>query len=241
MKQSMLISGIIKSGMAAAILAAVATAQADVRSLSPTADTRIGNSIGSNQGTLDVLSTYNFNNNQRTLLQFDLSALPTNTTVNSAILVLQRDSALHNGGDSGKLTYVFRLTNSWVETQVTWNNRSTGNPWATAGSDYVGTTGVLNVSPYASNTLNLVDYVSPGIFALSNNVTTLVAEWVGGVYTNLGFAVTGEYLNQLVYHSREASNAALRPALILDFTIPEPSAMALLGLGGLLLWRRRCS
>lgn len=46
--------------------------------------------------------------------------------------------------------------------------------------------------------------------------------------------------NRLTASSTEDANAALHPQLIVNYTaIPEPSSMLLLGLGGLVMFRRR--
>lgn len=185
--------------------------------LAPAADNSTFNAEPTlNLGAVDKLVTYHVlaNNIQQAFLQFDVASLSKggwHPAIYSAKLVLWRDGALYDGGDDGKYTYVYRVTQAWAEAEASWNNRLAGTPWATPGGDYVGTTGVRDTSPYASNTLNIAN--GAGIYGLTNDVTTLVSEWVSGTNANCGLAIVGQEGNGLVFHSREATNTFLRPVL----------------------------
>ncbi|MBK7366189.1 MAG: DNRLRE domain-containing protein [Nitrosomonas sp.] len=69
---------------------------------------------------------------RRSLIKFDLSSLPSNATITSAVLSLY---VVTNGDFSinARTFRVYRLKRAWVESQATWNIYSTGNNWAAAG------------------------------------------------------------------------------------------------------------
>jgi hypothetical protein len=70
-----------------------------------------------------------------------------------------------------------------------------GVPWMNPGGDYVGTTGMQAMDPYASNMLNINmlgstgDNGVGGIFPLNFDVTALVTEWYTGVNPNNGLLI----------------------------------------------------
>ena len=73
-----------------------------------------------NPGTSTALTVGSyFINNQRSFVQFDVSSIPASSTVQSATLTLCATST-----PAVSRTYnVTRVTASWVETTVTWNNQ----------------------------------------------------------------------------------------------------------------------
>ena len=63
------------------------------------------------------------------LLRFDLSSIPPAAVVESAELVVHISEALEDGE-----LVVHRMLEDWSESEATWNQRSAGTPWATAGA-----------------------------------------------------------------------------------------------------------
>lgn len=86
-----------------------------------------------NYGTLDNFGVGNAtvgSGNRRTLIKFNLDALPaiaTLKTVKLSLCVRTDDSA------NARTFRVYRTKRAWVEAQATWNIYSTGNNWSTAG------------------------------------------------------------------------------------------------------------
>src|SRR5690242_20317559 len=139
--------------------------RADTVTLGPNDnDVRILSGGGNtNYHSEDFLSVYdNPGNVQHSLLQFDLSVIPANQTIAFASLTVYRDSQIWNGGDNGQPTNVYRVATPWVNTEATWNSASAGTPWTNPGGDYVGTTGVQAMNPYASSMLNITFAGSTG-------------------------------------------------------------------------------
>ncbi len=74
----------------------------------------------------------------RGILRFDLSALPSTAVIVSAELQLTvgaRDAASAGGFVGAEGLKVYRLTQPYAPTAVTWNSRTASNAWATAGGD----------------------------------------------------------------------------------------------------------
>lgn len=74
----------------------------------------------------------------RAIIEFDISDLPENATIDDATLSLMyADSGIFTPPD-GKTAWAYKLTRTnWVELEATWNIYRTGNSWTSAGGDYV--------------------------------------------------------------------------------------------------------
>lgn len=94
--------------------------------------------IGESNVTTDV---------DRTLIKFDFSSIPTGSVSSAASLnlVIESDEA-----DNARTVDVFRVKQTWVEAEATWNNYSSGNAWQTAGA-----TGANDKDSAASCSLSL--------------------------------------------------------------------------------------
>lgn len=217
------------------LLAGVAAmGSAATTTLSPTQDTRLLTfSPTGIFGADSIFSTYNAGatNDQRSLVQFDLSSIPAGDVITSATLNLWGDNSFGTGVST---TEIYRVTNPWVEMQATWLDRQTGVPWSTPGGDSVGTTGVANVNPYATWTGNQVSQW------YTFNITSLVSEWHAGTHANYGLHMLGPDTNRLIYASKEHSQVSLRPYLTVTHqAVPEPATLLVSGLALLALRRRR--
>jgi hypothetical protein len=166
-------------------------------------------------GTQIVLTANSRNNqNARVYLRFDLTkctpTIPSTATVNSAVLRMVPQVLA-----SACRTYdIFKVTASWVETTLTWNNQPFGttvnNPVQSArtSSSDVGPLGCAN------STLNA--------YTTGWNVTTDVAAFVAGTSTNNGWMIrddvedSGTQAKTTTFYSREA-NSINSPQLIIDY------------------------
>src|SRR3972149_3534462 len=68
---------------------------------------------------------------RRALVAFDLSAIPDDAVVSSAVLSLWHIAEL---ASSSSVISVYRSRRAWVESQSTWDVYSTGNSWQVAGA-----------------------------------------------------------------------------------------------------------
>ena len=139
--------------------------------------------------------------NLRSLIEFNVSEVPSENTITSAIMQLYVSSI------NGNLTLkVYRLTSPWIETESTWNNMSSSNPWTTAGGDYLNEITALNISE---------------IGWYNFTITSAVRNWINGSYENYGLILISENAtngNYTTIYSSDYSTAGLRPRITIDYT-----------------------
>ncbi len=136
-------------------------------------------------------------NGHLALVQFDLTTLPINATINSAELQLNFTGTYTPTAQ----VELGRNDSAWDENTVTWNTKPTttfGGPIQTIGA----TAGVI-----------------------SWNVTPLVAQWHSGALPNYGFALRGDGPLKS-FHSKETSPinrpaGSQAPRLIITYTLPS--------------------
>ncbi|MFN8285828.1 MAG: DNRLRE domain-containing protein [Chitinophagales bacterium] len=150
----------------------------------------------------------------RGLIKFDLSSIPTNATVSNAVLSLYANTT-SVGGYTGQPTYGSNnasylkfVTSGWNENTVTWNNQP-------------ATTTVGQVLlPQATSTV--LDYTNI-------NVTSFAQTWVNTPTQNNGMLLdmigTG-YYNSLIFCSSDHPIASRRPMLAVCYTVPFCAATA---------------
>ncbi|HEY7168824.1 MAG TPA: DUF4347 domain-containing protein, partial [Candidatus Binatia bacterium] len=143
---------------------------------------------------------------QRALLEFDLSGIPANATINSAVLKMQSTQI------GGALNInVYEVLQSWSEGTASgtadtanWDQRSAGVNWTTAGGTFDPTpVATLNTSSLGQHTWD---------------ITSLVQAWVNGTKTNNGIMVAspdGGGNRTVTYDSREGTT---KPVLVIDYT-----------------------
>ncbi len=149
--------------------------------------------------------------NVRSLIQFNLSAIPANATITDA-----RFSLFFNPNDpEGKhfntfftpnTSYLRRITSAWDEYVVTWNNQ----PSTT-------TTNQVSLAATTSSTQNF----------LNINIKNFVQYWVSNPSQNFGMLFrlqTEAKYRKLIFASSDNPNAALRPKLVITYTTPSPIA-----------------
>jgi hypothetical protein len=126
-----------------------------------------------------------------TLMRFDLSGIATTAQVISAELHVFTTT------DEGQTVTVFPVLEAWSETQATWNARSAGVLWSTAGAapPSRGTTAVAQFTPNLENTE----------FTAAFDAAT-VQGWVSDPDSNLGIALTSVAQDGVVLRTRLSTN-----------------------------------
>jgi hypothetical protein len=106
----------------------------------------------------------------RSLLQFDLSGIPSSSAISSALLSLYYNptTVFGPGHYGSNAAYVARVMNSWNENTVTWNNQPSFSP--------------QNMVSLPSSTSTTQDYTNINVLGLINNM-------VGAGNSNNGFMV----------------------------------------------------
>ncbi|MEQ1529598.1 MAG: DNRLRE domain-containing protein [Methylococcales bacterium] len=137
------------------------------------------------------------------LVKFSVSGIPSNATVTSAKLRL----FVENASGTGSMNIgVYKIIANWNESTVTWSNFS-------SSSNYNASQLAVAAAPLAYPTV--AEWVLPN---------SLINEWRDGVPTpNYGLALNYENLVSNVwadFGSKENSNTALKPQLVINYTLP---------------------
>src|SRR5256885_1671990 len=166
-------------------------------------DLKNPNTVQNAAGTTLIVAKKSGTDEQRTFLRFDLSGI--SGTINSAKLRLgisaEGGSALNRNHD------VYRVTATWTDTSINWNNQP-----AVAGS--------------ATNSQTVT--AAPSLMRWT--VTSDVAGFVAGTFTNFGWRVSDPGLAQsnsdATYGSTQANTSTDKtqgPVLLVDYTSPTPT------------------
>ena len=153
---------------------------------------------------------------RRTLVQFDLSAVPAGSCVSAATMRLTLTSV-----QSVSRTYAaHRVTQSWTEgnghSGVTWKSRDGTQAWTTPGGDFSGTA----TATTSTGTTNGV--------ALQWDVTADVNAFLAGTAPNYGWLLkdnTEGSGGEFRFASRESGATSQRPRLAITYgpCLPTPS------------------
>ena len=145
----------------------------------------------------------------QTLYSFDLSSLPANAIIESAVARLW----VQGNSNTNSLTVsIYALRHPWSELEATHQRAARDSTWHIAGA-----AGVSDRDLKALDTILL-----PVSGAVEMQVTSAVQQAVGAPGLITGFLVRGESSNSVHYNlmSREYSDALQRPTLLLRYRIP---------------------
>jgi hypothetical protein len=142
----------------------------------------------------------------RSLLSFQLSAIPSGSTIQSATLYFYSDPNISGSSDANgnsqlsgsNAFYLEKVTSAWNEFTVTWNTQP-----STTTADRV--------------------WVGPSVSTTENrqiNITNIVQGWVNNPQSNFGLKMFLE--NEVHYRSRNYAsknhtNTALHPKLVINY------------------------
>lgn len=182
----------------AALALGAAPAAAATYTLAPSQDTDVrANGGGTNNcGACTQISTRSHSTGEyRTLYQFDLSGIPSNQRLVSATL------RVWVTGAENSTVSLYRVTQSWSESTLTWANSGGVSHSATVMATFV---------PASSGRYYDVD------------VTSLVALWRGGTANNGLITRLAGGNTMATFTSKEWATASQRPQLVV-VTDPPPS------------------
>lgn len=110
--------------------------------------------------------------------------------------------------NAGDLMGLYRLTEDWLEAEVTWNERSAGVPWSAPGADGVlSNAGVVLGGSCTSTGLRLID------------ITRFVQEWSNGE-PNYGIVFTDTGTDGVDFSSSESANSPVLTVVYKDGLVP---------------------
>ena len=179
-------------------------------------------SKNSNYGSNAVMGVGEDNNannrSARSLIKFDLSSIPANATINSAILYLWTNTDLSS---NDRTIHVYRLKVPFNETQASWNISATGANWQMAGASGVNdreSTALGSVMILNNEALNLEKQIML--------TPSKIQEMVNGIFANRGFVIKAdtELNDRFNYKTSDSSNVNQRPKLVIQYTVSTVTA-----------------
>jgi len=149
--------------------------------------------------------------NVRSLVKFDLSSVPSGSTVNSASLQLYRYSDIGASPVGRTYTADRVITSNWAEASATWNKYDGVNSWGSPGGDFT-TAGEASATVPAC-----CGYISW-------TVTDIVKAWIESDQPNYGFLIKDQVEDASPavgawFFSRESTDPN-KPILTVDYTAP---------------------
>ena len=143
----------------------------------------------------------------RSLIRFNLSAIPTGTSINNAVLRVYLVNSYDFPGETRTIT-TYRIASAWSESSVTWNNKPS---FSTAYGSAAVTHGAWGWYSF--------------------NVTGLVRGWINGTIPNRGVMLRGPEWSGADsswrgFYTREGP---YRPRLAITYTASAASSEAQIG------------
>jgi hypothetical protein len=175
------------------------------------------NAATSNYGTHTALHVGEDNGSisiRRGLIKFDLSGIPSNAVITSAILSLWKI----DGASSNTRTYrVYRTKRVWTETGVTYNKFDGSSDWQTAGGF-----GANDCEQTDIGSLSLTASAAVGEKQFTLLVAAIQASITGGAWTNNGFLFKAdtESADLTIFAASDYSIETQRPKLTIEYDVP---------------------
>ena len=168
------------------------------------------NSINTNYGTaVTLLLGRSGIGNYRPIAQFDVSAITPLSVISSAVLRFYVNNVTGSTGADISID-VRPITQTWIETQVSWRRRITGVNWMPAqGGTYDPSVGTL-----------VIPGGSPGVW-IELDITALAQEWVDLVSPNNGVLLLSNETDPILTDLNSREDAVNQPQLVITYT-PGP-------------------
>jgi len=146
----------------------------------------------------------------RQLIKFDLSALPADAIISSAVLSLY---ATLDRSTNARTFRVYRLKRAWVEAEATWNIYSTGNNWSTAGGFHADDCEQVEIGSRAFTATETINVFKD--FPLTPTTKA-------GLDLGNGWLIKAdtEVDDNYSFASSDNATASNRPKLVIEYTVP---------------------
>lgn len=181
-----------------------ASADTDINAWSP--DTNTG---------LAAVGRIRAGNIMQTLVDFDLSGLPANAVVDSAMLQLWVEGRTNTGALTAS---AYALRRPWSERAATYQRADAGSPWQNAGA-----LASTDRDPVVLDTITL-----PASGWVEWSVQAAVRNWLRSPTQAFGLVITGGDGGYVHYSvaTHEHFDAAKRPRLLVRYSLPTPTPTA---------------
>ena len=156
-----------------------------------------------NTDALATKANSNTANVRRALLKFDTETrIPQGSAIQSARLTI----TLKKSDPQTRKIGIYRITQSFQESQATWTTRKSGYRWSASGGDLSSKIAEVSVGTAVGSKVT---------FDVTSVVRSTVAGSYGSRYTRLALVDTGASSDTSYkeFYSSEASNASVRPVL----------------------------
>lgn len=151
-------------------------------------------------------------NDSRTLMKFDLGALPKNAKINGAALRIALSSQPYTGTKADAKVVAYAVKRPWVENEVCWNATKKNAPWAAAGCG-----GADDRAAEAAGSAEIANFPAKGerYRFVSIDVSDLVRAWVSGTQENNGLILTLQGEGCAKFCSSDFQDYPFRPTLLI--------------------------
>jgi len=134
------------------------------------------------------------------IVRFDLTDIPPNATVVSAVFGIYEESIRNNA----QIITLYRLTESWTRLGSGWNKRDGTHNWTAPG----GTCDNTRLGSFHPTSAGFKTF----------DVTCVVQDWVNGTYANNGFILVAKMIEDMVGVQRRRQEEVNFEAPHLDLT-----------------------
>jgi len=178
-------------------------------------------SSGSQSETSDTMNVgSHYDNRNRTVMVWDLSQIPSTSTISAATITLKH----HSDNCSGdKTVQGFRLTQTGVNESCSWTTYDGSTGWTTDGGDYTETNGISQVidcdtgSDFVDSSADLVALVQDAVDNQSGSLRIIFAaeEEIDGPESGA---------QRIKFHSSTAASSSNRPKISVTYIDPAKTA-----------------
>jgi PKD repeat protein/murein DD-endopeptidase MepM/ murein hydrolase activator NlpD len=143
------------------------------------------------------------------VLGWDISSIPNDATALSAEMQLEVTNA------SGGSYTCYSLLTSFSQSEVNWNQASSGTPWNTPGASSGSDRGSQSVCTVAASSTGSLTV------SLNSDGLSLVQDWINNPSSNHGMIIASPTTSDGAdFHSSESSTVLARPKLDVIYTVP---------------------
>ena len=150
--------------------------------------------------------------NYRPMMYFDLSMIPTGSTIRSATLYLYMDNYSHLPDQSPRIS-IYKVKQDWAELEATWNNRTSSVSWNTAGCE-----GSADRET-SESAYKIVTTISTWY---DWSVASLVQGWVSSPASNRGMILISNTSREVRFYTSNDVDVRFHPHLRIEYIAGSP-------------------